>query len=358
MNNRINYIDIAKGISIALVALHHSQLKSYFLEIIEPMSLFRMPLFFFLSGIFFSYVLLPKAFLLRKAEALLKPYFFVLVVLFLCSFLSGENALIWKLKGIFYGNGDTIRWSALWFLTHLFALYAFGYCLFYFFRFGCLSFGLQVAVLFCFLVVGSLFVDYFWYRSINIYDFSTELPGLPFSLDILLISSPYFILGYLLKDKVFNFRPNLLILIFFIGLFVCLASFSDAYIDLNKRIYVNPIVAPIGAILGIYIVLSCAWFFSKVDWLKLIFIRLGTASLFILIFHHFIEYNLFTFLSVGVAGDNNLLIVSVFSYLLSISIPLLIKKIVEGNELLSLAFFPFRSKRVFKRTFPIRSHAN
>ncbi|WP_081365719.1 acyltransferase family protein [Alteromonas mediterranea] len=52
--DRAKHIDIAKGISITLVVLLHSQLAPYIYFITEPLSLVRMPLFFFLSGFFFQ----------------------------------------------------------------------------------------------------------------------------------------------------------------------------------------------------------------------------------------------------------------------------------------------------------------
>jgi fucose 4-O-acetylase-like acetyltransferase len=62
MDGRVKHIDIAKGISIFLVAMAHgtpvfvplvsSKVIFYYQEVIGPISLFRLPLFFFLSGIF------------------------------------------------------------------------------------------------------------------------------------------------------------------------------------------------------------------------------------------------------------------------------------------------------------------
>jgi len=53
VRGRVEHIDIARGISITLVAMFHSHLKFSIPEVIEPMSLFRMPLFLVLSGVFF-----------------------------------------------------------------------------------------------------------------------------------------------------------------------------------------------------------------------------------------------------------------------------------------------------------------
>lgn len=71
-------IDIAKGISIALVALNHSAIPEDQIAVTDNFNLFRLPLFFFLSGIFFSSYASTGKFLLKKSDALLKPYFIVL----------------------------------------------------------------------------------------------------------------------------------------------------------------------------------------------------------------------------------------------------------------------------------------
>ncbi len=75
MDGRIKHIDIAKGISITLVAIYHSKLSYYFPSIIGPMELFRMPLFFLLSGVFFSWQEKPKKFLIKQKPILKTSYF-------------------------------------------------------------------------------------------------------------------------------------------------------------------------------------------------------------------------------------------------------------------------------------------
>ncbi|MEW8495846.1 MAG: acyltransferase family protein, partial [Candidatus Thiodiazotropha taylori] len=62
MGVRVKHVDIAKGISITLVAMFHTKLRIFVPDIVDPLSLFRLPLFFFLSGIFFSWAAAPGAF--------------------------------------------------------------------------------------------------------------------------------------------------------------------------------------------------------------------------------------------------------------------------------------------------------
>ena len=53
---RLHYIDIAKGIGILLVALAHNDLAGYAPFLYHWIYSFHMPLFFFLSGLFFKYL--------------------------------------------------------------------------------------------------------------------------------------------------------------------------------------------------------------------------------------------------------------------------------------------------------------
>jgi fucose 4-O-acetylase-like acetyltransferase len=356
MINRTIYIDVAKGISITLVAIFHSNLKSFFPEIIEPMALFRLPLFFFLSGVFFSYSISPKAFIFKKAEALLKPYFSVLFMLFFFSVISQDDNLISQLKGIFYGNGNTIRWVPLWFLTHLFSVYCFSYFIFRFTRFNALSYYNKSILLLIFLFSGSLLIGMVSDSDLTIFNSLIKLPELPFSIDIILITSVYFISGFLLKDKIINFSPNTYLFILSIIIFICIISFSEAHTDLNKRLYKVPTLATLGAACGIYFILSVSWFIAKNKALMRIPLALGSSSLYILIFHKWIEYNAYSYAygyTSKSTADNIIFLTSlaILAFLLSISIPLLIKWVVNRNAILALFFLPFKTNPLLQRTF-------
>ena len=81
MTGRVATIDIAKGISIILVVFGHSQLGHYYPNINNALGLFRMPLFFFLSGVFFNSNSTLVYFIFKKSDALLKPYFVTLIII-------------------------------------------------------------------------------------------------------------------------------------------------------------------------------------------------------------------------------------------------------------------------------------
>ncbi len=355
MDGRIKHIDIAKGISITLVAIYHSKLSYYFPSIIGPMELFRMPLFFLLSGVFFSWQEKPKKFLIKKSEALLKPYFSVLLVVLFFNFISGDVDLKSQLKGIFYGNGATLdwEWQTLWFLTHLFAIYIFSYILFCYANIQ----KLRVAMLFLllsFIATGSIFVDYFWHLKIDFPFMTTEIYGLPFSLDIALITSSYFIFGQLLKNRLVNFRPVIWFFFLSLSTFFLISQFTSAHVDLNKRVYDSPVYATLGALCGIYIIMSISYIISKSYWLSLIPLRLGQASIYILIFHLFIMNTLFHYFDCGCSGEIYLTLLAFLILGLGIFIPLIIKWLVEKSDILALAFLPFKSNKLIQRKFNFR----
>ncbi len=351
MSNRIEHIDIAKGISISLVALWHSNVKVFFPELIEPMSLFRMPLFFFLSGVFFSYSQGLNGFLLKKTDALLKPYFATLLGLLFLSAIMNEKHLFWQFKGIFYGNGDTIvwPWKPLWFLTHLFALYCFAYVIYRYTNFENLSLYIKCSILLLGIFLGSWVMDVFWYIDVTMLNKTIELPGLPFSLDIILVSSAFFIAGKTVRDKVVNFTPNDVLTVFsFLG-FLSVAVFSDAYIDLNKRVLINPGFAMIGSMCGIYIVIRVACFINNIDGLKKPFLAMGNGSLFILIFHASIYDNIYDSLVNYIEIDELVIFLSVVAFFASVTLPLLIKWLALRNDVIALLYLPVQSNRLWNR---------
>ena len=86
-SQRIQYIDLAKGLCILLVVLFHVFQHVHFVpEFIRSLSCFRMPLYFFLSGLFFKEYEGFLGFFLRKVNKLLIPFaFFYLVTSFALS---------------------------------------------------------------------------------------------------------------------------------------------------------------------------------------------------------------------------------------------------------------------------------
>ncbi len=344
MDNRVGHVDIAKGISIITVALFHSQLHLYATDIIDSMGLFRMPLFFFLSGIFFNISANTPTFLKKKSDTLLKPYFTTLFALFIISILFQEEQLIRQFVGILYGNGITIKWEPLWFLTHLFAIYCFVYIIFRFTGIQEKSIAYKLALLALFLVIGSLWIDALWYKEFKIAGVAFDLPGLPFSLDIIFISSSFFMMGYFSRKLIINFKANVYLLFTAVLAFIVVVLFTNAYMHLNERIYINPFYTLVGAICGIYFVIYVSFYIDKSTTLRNIFLTFGQASLFILIFHDFIGSKTYYYLSMYGSAEFELWY-AIIAFFISITIPLLIKYIIFKNRVLSLFYLPLKTNK-------------
>lgn len=346
MKNRVEHVDIAKGISIILVALFHSKLSPLAPHVMNGMGLFRMPLFFFLSGVFFSASTASNIFYVKKGDALLKPYFTTLFLVLLLSALFGGSEYLSKFLGILYGNGVTLPkiWSPLWFLPHLFLTYAFTYQLVRITNIQNREAGSKFLVVLFLSIVGTQFIDIFWYTKISLGGGEIELPGLPFGLDIVCVSASFFISGAFLREMIIRFRPNVLLLICAIALFLIIVVFTDAHMDINKRVYRTPFFTTVGSICGIYGVMCVAFYCQRVDTLRKLFLVFGQSSLFILIFHLPIGVGVYTLLK---RFDTNTLdpLFALISFIISISAPLAIKALVQRNRYLSLLYFPLKREK-------------
>lgn len=120
MNERIEWVDTAKGIGIALMVFGHISLDYGQLWIKQIIAAFHMPLFFLIAGMFipnhldFSTAL---SYVEKKFNTIIVPY--ILWVLILCDGLSFRNIIL-----MVYGSESSISTmkinGALWFLPCIF----------------------------------------------------------------------------------------------------------------------------------------------------------------------------------------------------------------------------------------------
>lgn len=130
MGQRMNWVDVAKGLGIILVVMSHAPMNP---ELKAFLFAFHMPLFFYLSGAVFR----PKtmgvwSFIKKKARSLLLPYFFFSALSYVFwyfitrnfSFSPGENVdPMYPFTGIFLSTPENYGLTynpAIWFLTCLF----------------------------------------------------------------------------------------------------------------------------------------------------------------------------------------------------------------------------------------------
>ena len=190
MKERIEYIDLAKGICIFLVVLDHISDYRYFSDGNYPMNdIFeqtRMPLYFILSGLFFKdYSGGIKEFLLRKTNRILVPYiFFMLTYRVLVR-------VVYSLADISIGE----IWAPLWFLLCLFWMNVIFATLYYIvkrFRHNELMSEIILgAIVLCIGIGGYL------------------AGNLPLNIGTAMTSLPFLWMGYLLNRKLHLFEQRI-----------------------------------------------------------------------------------------------------------------------------------------------------
>ena len=293
-------IDIAKGIGILSVVLCHNWIAYNNRELYRVIYSFHMPLFFFISGIFFNPNSTFKFFVSNKFESLLKPYFVTLIGLFLFNYVlnlvtnTSFDAPRYFFK-LLYGSSSTLNWAPLWFLPHLFLVFIVGWFIHhYIFRHFQHNF-YKVIFISIMLLIGMLTIQTFWLTpldplGLNLILYNKNLlHGLPFDIDIIIVTLPFFLFGTLCDKKMKYFQFNIiytaLSLIIFIGL-----HYSYNYsIAFHLRQYDDFMVSTLQIITGIYLVFSIAKLCTKYKILSKVLSYLGQASLFILIFHYPIQ---------------------------------------------------------------------
>src|SRR6266508_2704332 len=130
---RVEYVDIVKGIGIVLVVMGHNDFA-----LISPFAhkliySFHMPMFFFMSGMFFRPDVPFWSFLWNRFNRVLKPFFSILLLIYFASISFSKVSLVMATRRLLkatYANGHYLDWVQLWFLPHLFAvsLFAFIFC--------------------------------------------------------------------------------------------------------------------------------------------------------------------------------------------------------------------------------------
>lgn len=289
MSKRIEFIDIARGIGILLVVLGHNDFGYISPFAHQVIYSFHMPLFFFLSGYFLNTNVGFGDFAFKRFNSLLKPYYFTIFMIYFMSISFGIMGFPTAIRRIFkslYASGYYLDWVQLWFLPHLFVVSLYSF-FFYKLTVRLNNRVLRWAILILTLWVASLFLKKFYPFSVSVFGKSYTFFGLPFSLDLMLLSGFFFIMGgeirQIVTDRAFE---NPLLFLGSSTSLLLLNFFFKQQIDFNTRLYESFIINTAEAIIGILFVLALS---RQID---LRFRRIAAAikyfgriSLMLLIFH-------------------------------------------------------------------------
>jgi len=288
MSKRLEYVDIAKGIGILLVVMGHndfSLVSPFFYKFIYA---FHMPLFFFVSGMFFKAELPFLTVVRRRFDSLLKPYLFIIVLIYFMtlSFTKvGFDIATSRVIKAMYATGMYIDWVQLWFLPHLFALNIFAFLFYWLVKRSGLPWSKWV-LLVASLVVGWIFLGVFWPFTLSVLGKQITLFGLPLGIDMILVSGFFFILGCEVNknvpDEVFG-HP--LTLAGALASLLAMVIFLPPIIDFNTRLFQSLPINTLEALLGITFILALSKQLERIPSLSAVFRYVGQASLVILIFH-------------------------------------------------------------------------
>lgn len=258
--NRIGWIDYGKVIGIYLVVFAHTSL---FAPLKDGIYTFLMPVFFFISGYLFSFSRNPryKDFVRKRFRQLIIPYIWINII----------GYLFWFILGRHFGNDAGI--SILWYEPLISALLgnAIG-----------LVHDIPIWFLVCLFVVENLFyllfknIKYYWIGLMLFiiiaylnYTFNPYL--LPYSFNTAVVALIFYIFGYMMKEKQFFRKSNILYLIIALGI-VILVSITNERIAMYKNYYNNYFLFLLGGFSGIvFIVNICLYlssWFGDVNWIK------------------------------------------------------------------------------------------
>jgi fucose 4-O-acetylase-like acetyltransferase len=219
----------------------------------------------------------------------MKPYFFTIFLIYFMSVSfekMGFRMALLRITKALYGTGYYLDWVQLWFLPHLFvvSLYAF----FFFVVVERLNNRIiRWALLLITLWISTLFLKTFYPFSLSLFGKQYELYGLPFSLDLVLLSGFYFILGsevgQIATEKSFE---NIFLLIGTGAALLLMNYFFKQRIDLNTRLYESFVINSLEAVIGIVFILALSRQLElRTTRVAALFKYFGQISLFILLFH-------------------------------------------------------------------------
>lgn len=263
---RIEYIDLAKGFCICfVVAFHLAGTLGGVMPLNDYMFLFRMPLYYFLSGCFFKTYEDFPGFIKRKVNKLLIPFvaFYVLTSCILprllakCGINMGYLPTSEFLTGFLHERFPNLP---IWFLLALFGVNL----VFYLIHILSHRTRYPMAV----LIVAPILMVCFC----NLYMQNTS-----YYLVEIMCNLPYFVAGYLVFRKTSIMKPNKLDRYLLLQI---VASFALLYVFKNYRIHYC-ISQYICGLAGIYGILALAKLFGRLPF----FSYIGRYSIMLLVTH-------------------------------------------------------------------------
>jgi fucose 4-O-acetylase-like acetyltransferase len=284
---RVGYVDIAKGIGIILVVMGHNDFALISPFVHKLIYSFHMPMFFFMSGMFFKPALTFWNFIRQRFHRLLKPFGVMLLLIYFASLSFSKVSLVMasrRLLKAMYASGQYLDWVQLWFLPHLFVVSLFAYVFVRALRHRWM-FKVRWLLVITLYVVGVVSINVFSPFQLDVFGKAFSLYGLPFSLDLVFVTGFFFMLAYELnQQKYASLLESRWILVGSGALLVLFVWYFPYKLDFNIRQFDSLPINTVEALLGILFILSLSRRLEHISVLSSMFSYVGQASLIILIF--------------------------------------------------------------------------
>lgn len=283
--NRIQYVDLAKGFGIMIVVVYHIFYHLHNMPAINIISIFMLPLFFFLSGMFFKEHDSFFGFLVKKINTLLIPFaFFYLItsialpnILHAIGFKLEHADALGKISSLWaFITKESFSNEPLWFLWSFFLLNLYFYI---------------IVVPFKKMTSNSKVIAFsiIFFSSIIGFVGTVVLAGpprinIPGFADSAMSALPFFAIGYLLNKYTDIFKQNkydkflpLVILLCFVLVF-----YVGGKCSYKQNVYhINPILQYFCGMAGVFGVIFSAKMLGSLPFIT----YWGRYSLMILVTH-------------------------------------------------------------------------
>lgn len=179
---RVGYVDVYRGMGIILMIMGHVGYGTVFDKFIHA---FHMPMFFFISGVFFVPDINLAGYVKKKAKTLLLPYLFFGVFHYVIySLMYGFKVA--GLKCLFFYNTELEMpiAGAIWFLTALFFSCIIVNIIHVYIKFP----WMKICIICVISIIGTIFKTYF-----NI--------SMPYALNASFVGCGFIEIGYLMKKS-------------------------------------------------------------------------------------------------------------------------------------------------------------
>lgn len=333
-NSRLDYLDIAKGISLFFVILSHSKMGIPFAASIFTSS--YIAVFFIISG----YLSNPSNFNIKKRfKRLIYPYLFYSFLLLLLMIIINIINNDFNIKSVFssiigivysrnflfypYNIDNNLKFlnicnGPLWFFT---AMFSASIIYFIFKKIYKKNNWYKIALIISFLLITYLF---------------SYLPILlPWSIDTAFLFALFLYVGTYLKDNNiiekyfnYNFLKKIIVFIFIFALYLIFVKYNNG-INLSIREFgyhgfSSIILIFIIGIFGSFLFILFGKIISKIRLLKFLFINIGKNSVILFSLHYFIFYLIEQFITI-----DNIFLISLIEVFVAIFILIVIKLLLN-----------------------------